>query len=127
MGISTQAHTRQSVRLIVSGLGNIGRRFVAILRDKEALLEKRYGVAFTVVGAADSRGAAGLQTGLDLTTIVQLKEEGKSIADYAEYGRAGRRRSWPMSSRRSNSQRYSSSPSQSRRASSRPSRLMCTG
>ena len=80
----------QSVRLIVSGLGNIGIRFIGILRDKQAYLRLKYGLEFQVVGAADSRGSAVLAAGLDLDTIVRLKENGGSIADYPQYGQAGR-------------------------------------
>ncbi|MFN2219616.1 MAG: homoserine dehydrogenase [Anaerolineae bacterium] len=77
------------VRLIVSGLGNIGRRFAAILSQKAADLQTRYGIAFSVVGAADSRGAAIDPAGLDLAALVRLKEGGHSAADYAGRGRPG--------------------------------------
>jgi len=80
----------QNVRLIASGLGNIGLRFVGILRDKQAHLRDRYGLEFQLVGAADSRGSAADPAGLDLDTVVRLKEAGASIADYPQQGQAGR-------------------------------------
>ena len=72
----------QTVRLLVSGLGNIGRRFLQDLLDKSDLLRTRYGLEFRVVGAVDSRGAASDPEGLDLAEIVRLKETGQSVAAY---------------------------------------------
>ena len=71
------------VRLIVSGLGNLGRRFLEILEHKATLLRARYGLTFQVIGVADSQGAAIDLAGLDLADIVRLKESGQSIAAYA--------------------------------------------
>jgi homoserine dehydrogenase len=68
-------------------LGNIGRRFLEILIDKAGLLRTRYGLAFCVVGAADSRGAALDPEGLDLAAIVRLKQAGQSVAGLPERGR----------------------------------------
>jgi homoserine dehydrogenase len=76
------------VRLVVSGLGNIGRRYLEILIDKAGLLRARYGLVLRVVGAADSRGAAVDPAGLDLAEIVRLKKAGQSAADYSGCGRA---------------------------------------
>ena len=69
----------QPIRLVVSGLGNIGRRFLEILEHKAAYLRARYGLTFQVIGAADSRGAAIDLAGLDLADIVRLKEGGQSV------------------------------------------------
>jgi homoserine dehydrogenase len=79
----------KTVRLIVSGLGNIGARFIAILNAKQAHLLDRYGLAMQVVGAADSRGTAADPGGLDLSTIVQLKEQRQSVSAYPLAGRPG--------------------------------------
>ena len=89
MPTSSTANKSRTVRLLVSGLGNIGRRFLQVLIDKDDLLRARYGLEFRVVGAADSRGAASDPAGLNLAEIVRLKEAGKSIAAYpgAEAGR----------------------------------------
>jgi len=90
MPAARKTSSPKQVRLIVSGLGNIGARFVAILRAKDQHLRSKYGLALQVVGAADSRGAAADQAGLDLATVVQLKEQGQSVADYPTYGKMGR-------------------------------------
>ena len=83
---STPSDVR-TVRLLVSGLGNIGRRFLETMIDKAGLLRERYGLAFRVVGAADSRGAAIDPEGLDLAAIVRLKKAGHSVADLPGRGR----------------------------------------
>ena len=74
-------------RLIVTGLGNVGRSFLGVLRSQESLLRDRYGVAFSVVGAADSGGAASDPTGLDCALILATKRGGQSVAGLAGAGR----------------------------------------
>jgi homoserine dehydrogenase len=70
------------VDLIVSGLGNIGRRFLSILDRKRPYLCQKYGLDLNVVGVVDSRGAAIDTHGLDLARLVNIKEKGGSAADY---------------------------------------------
>lgn len=66
--------------LILAGLGNVGRSFLGILQSQEGLLRERYGVAFAIVGAADSGGAASDPGGLDIGAILDAKRAGKSVA-----------------------------------------------
>jgi homoserine dehydrogenase len=73
----------QTIRLILTGLGNLGRRFCEILLEKEADLRQRYDLSFRLVGTADSRGAVYEPQGLDLAQIVRLKKEGISVIKYA--------------------------------------------
>jgi homoserine dehydrogenase len=73
--------------MILVGLGNLGRRFCEIVADKDADLRERYGLALTLVGAADSRGAAYDPAGLDLREVARIKREGGTVADYAGAGR----------------------------------------
>ena len=82
-------HEPKNVRLIVSGLGNIGARFIAILNAKQAHLRTKYGLVLQVVGAADSRGTAADPAGLDLSTILQLKEQRQSVSAYPVAGQIG--------------------------------------
>ena len=77
------------VTLILVGLGNIGRRFLQVLLDKADHLRRQYGLAFRLVGAADSRGAAHDPAGLDLRAIVALKKQGQSVAQYPDLGQPG--------------------------------------
>jgi homoserine dehydrogenase len=73
----------QTIRLVLTGLGNLGRRFCEILLEKDKHLRQRYGLSFRIVGAADSRGVAYDPAGLDLAQIVRLKKEGASISTHA--------------------------------------------
>ena len=76
-------------RLILSGLGNVGRSFLQILQSQETLLRERYGVAFRVVGAADSGGAALSDAGLDIAALLDAKQRRASAATLPNVGRAG--------------------------------------
>jgi homoserine dehydrogenase len=80
---------QKQIRIVVSGLGNIGRRFLSILDRKAPLLRERYSLSFLLVAAADSRGAALDPEGLDIQTVVDLKVDGRSVADFPGHGRAG--------------------------------------
>jgi homoserine dehydrogenase len=74
------------IRLAMVGLGNLGRRFCSILLEKDLHIKEQYGLYFSVVAAADSRGAAYDTDGLDLNRIVTLKSVGHSIAQYPHSG-----------------------------------------
>ena len=78
-----------TVRIILVGLGNLGRRLCEILPQKEPLLRSRYGLDLRVVAAADSRGAAYDPAGLDLKEVVRLKLTGGTVAGYPGAGRQG--------------------------------------
>ncbi|MBN1249937.1 MAG: homoserine dehydrogenase [Anaerolineae bacterium] len=75
------------VRLLLIGLGNLGRRFCEIVAEREPLLAERYGLRFLLVGAADSRGAACDPAGLDMTAVARIKHAGGTIGDYPGLGR----------------------------------------
>ncbi|HEU4588673.1 MAG TPA: hypothetical protein VFS11_08495 [Gemmatimonadales bacterium] len=75
--------------LLLIGLGNVGRSFLQVLDSQAPLLRDRYGVAFRVVGAADSGGAAVAPEGLDGAAILAAKARGASVATLPGVGRAG--------------------------------------
>jgi homoserine dehydrogenase len=77
------------VRFVLVGLGNLGRRFCEILIEKDAHLQERYGLEFSLVGAADSGGAACAAEGLDLSQVVHLKQAGNTVGRYSAGGRLG--------------------------------------
>lgn len=79
----------KQIRLILVGLGNIGWRFLSILDRKAAHLSERNGLSFSLVGAADSRGAAVCADGLDMAALVRLKKERRSAAEMPDVGRPG--------------------------------------
>jgi homoserine dehydrogenase len=74
-------------RYILTGLGNIGRNFLAITRARERLLAERYGVALRAVGVADSSGALYDPAGLDLDQIIALKQARQEVAALATASR----------------------------------------
>ena len=78
-----------TVRFLLVGLGNLGRRFCEVLLEKEPLLRRRYGLNLRLVGAADSRGAAYAPEGLDLNRVVELKQAGGTIVGYSGIGQQG--------------------------------------
>ncbi len=67
-------------RILLHGLGNVGRRFLELIRDREALLASRDGLCLKVVGAADRGGIAFDPAGLDLSRVIDLKTQGRSVA-----------------------------------------------
>lgn len=76
------------VRLAVIGLGNVGRNFLSLLLEKQAVLHGQYGMAPLITGAADSSGGAVDAAGLDISKIIALKAAGQGIAVYPEHGSA---------------------------------------
>lgn len=80
----------KSVRFLLVGLGNLGRRFCEILSEKNVFLRRRYGLDLRLIGAADSRGAAyDPVMGLDPGKVAALKRAGGTIADYPVAGQRG--------------------------------------
>ena len=62
-----------TVRFLLIGLGNLGRRFCEILSEKDVFLRRRYKLNLHLVGAADSRGAAyDPVMGLDLNSTLSI-------------------------------------------------------
>ena len=77
------------VRLVLIGLGNVGRNLLRLLADKKQVLSGKYGLDLIVVGAADSAGAAMDSAGLDPAALVSLKEQKKSVSTYIRGARPG--------------------------------------
>lgn len=75
------------IRLAVIGLGNVGRRFLELVQRKAPLLRERYGLELVVTAAGDSSGGADYFSGLDIRTILDLKQSGKGMAAYPTHGR----------------------------------------
>ncbi len=70
----------RTYRIVLSGLGNVGRSFLTIMQSQAMLLARRYRVALRLVAAADSGGAAIDAGGLDPAAILALKQHGQSVA-----------------------------------------------
>jgi len=76
----------RTVDIVLVGVGNLGRRFTQLLADKAAYLKTRYGIAFRLIGVADSRGVAHDPAGLDPEIVVRIKNEGRSVGEYPNAG-----------------------------------------
>jgi len=76
-------------RLVVIGVGNVGRRFLNLLVTQHDLLLERFGLEPLVVGVADSGGAAYAPAGLDPEAIIGLKEQGQSVSALPGSGQPG--------------------------------------
>jgi homoserine dehydrogenase len=79
----------EPIRLLLVGAGNVGRRVLELLMDKERLLQERFDLAFALVGLADSSGTAVRPAGLDLAEVVRLKTAGQGVAAFPGVGRPG--------------------------------------
>ncbi|MCR4407884.1 MAG: homoserine dehydrogenase [Anaerolineae bacterium] len=78
----------RTIRVLLIGLGNLGRRFCDLLVEKEPYIEARYGLRLLLVGAADSRGLAYDPHGLDPARVSAIKQAGGTVADYPKAGQA---------------------------------------
>jgi homoserine dehydrogenase len=78
----------RTVRLILCGLGNVGRNMLELMRSQEQLLRERYGLRLILVAAADSAGSAASPDGLDLAALIALKRARRSVVELPG-GRAG--------------------------------------
>ena len=76
----------RTVRIAISGLGNLGTRFIKLISDKHAKLRESYGLDLRIVAAADSRGAAQDPRGLDLDLILETKASTGTIGKYPQFG-----------------------------------------
>jgi homoserine dehydrogenase len=81
--------TEKKARLLMMGAGNVGRRFLELLVRKEETLRNKLELELTVVGVADTSGAAICATGLDPQRLVDLKARGQGVAGYPEWGQPG--------------------------------------
>ncbi len=79
----------QTTTVAIVGLGNVGRRLLELLEAKRDDLSTRFGLAFVVVGAADTTGAAVCADGLQAAEIGKCERGKMGIARYPQAGRAG--------------------------------------
>ena len=83
------AKSARKVRLLLIGAGNVGRRLLELFILKEDLLREQVGVELSLVGVADSSGAAISPSGLDLRRVIDLKLQGQGVAAYPGRGQLG--------------------------------------
>lgn len=71
----------QTRRVILNGLGHVGRSFLGILERQRVHLAGRHGLELRLCGAVDSGGAVHAEEGLDPALLVAWKASGRSVAE----------------------------------------------
>lgn len=72
------------MRLILVGFGTVGQSLAALIQERGAMLQARYGVEFSVVGVATgSRGMITNQSGLQIRPLLDAAQQG-SLTHYPE-------------------------------------------
>lgn len=84
------ARTTQDVRVLLIGVGNVGRRLLELFNRKREALHEDLRLQLTVAGVADRSGFAYCPAGLEPREIVRLKRDGQGVAAYPSWGQAGR-------------------------------------
>ena len=77
------------VRVLLIGVGNVGRRFLELIARKQDVLHSDLGLDLRLVGAADSSGVAVCPAGLNPQQVVKLKTKGQGVAAYPQWGQPG--------------------------------------
>ncbi|MCJ7496279.1 MAG: hypothetical protein MUP68_18900, partial [Deltaproteobacteria bacterium] len=77
------------VRIVICGLGRVGRAFVGLLIQKDKDLRNRYGLKLKIVAAVDIGGAAVDPEGLPLQDLLTHLEKGGRVEDMIGYGKKG--------------------------------------
>jgi len=77
------------VRIVVCGLGRVGKAFVNLLIQKEKDLRSRYGLNLKIVAAVDINGGAVSLQGLPLKELMVHLEKGGSVETLPGFGRKG--------------------------------------
>lgn len=79
----------KNIRLGLLGFGNVLRAFAELLPEKTAIIQQRYGIAFSVVGiATGSRGIVITPKGIDLKAALKahdLRRLGEPVKDSLEF------------------------------------------
>ncbi len=73
------------VRLALVGLGNVGRRFLRHLIERDDTLSEKYDLAFSVHCVVDSSGVAVSDDGFDLNRLLEHKARGLKLCELPEF------------------------------------------
>jgi hypothetical protein len=75
----------KQVGLALVGLGNVGRRFLRLLIERDDMLREKYGIVFRVHCVVDSSGVAISDEGFDLPSLIQHKVRGLKLRELREF------------------------------------------
>ena len=68
------------MRIILIGLGTVGKSFCRLLDERKRELLSKYGLDTRIVAVSDSGGIAINENGLDITEILSIKDSHQSIS-----------------------------------------------
>lgn len=71
------------VRLALVGLGNVGKAFLGLIGEKEAVLRGRYGLELSLTAVADSSGGLLDPAGIDLPALLAHKTASRGVGSFA--------------------------------------------
>jgi homoserine dehydrogenase len=69
------------IKIVIVGLGNVGRRLLELMEKKRTLLRRRFNLEFIIVAAADSSGAHIFSDGVSPNELIALKTRRGKIGD----------------------------------------------
>ena len=75
----------KQVKLALVGLGNVGRRLLRHLIEREDVLRDKYGLSFAVHIVVDSSGVAISEDGFDLPRLLAHKMGGARLSELGEF------------------------------------------
>lgn len=81
--------TVKTIRFLLIGAGNVGRRFLDLIALKQDTLRDRLGLDLVLAGVADRSGVAVCPAGLDPERVVELKLNDQGVAAYPRWGQVG--------------------------------------
>jgi homoserine dehydrogenase len=82
---------KKTIRVVLCGLGNVGRAFLQLLQERRQHIEDHYGLPLALSAAVDIGGAAVSEDseGLDLGSLCRHLAAGKSVETFQPSGRPG--------------------------------------
>ncbi len=79
------------MKILLAGFGVVGRAFARLIEERRTLLYRDHGLAPSLAGVIDSRGAALAERGLDLAAVEEAKERHGTVAALPAHGIPGAR------------------------------------
>jgi len=81
----------QSTKIVLCGLGRVGKELVQLLADRGAEIQKKYGLRFVLTAAVDIGGAATTTSdnGLPTAELLAHLRRGGVVENFGEFGQPG--------------------------------------
>ena len=81
----------ESTKIVLCGLGGVGKELVQLLADRGAEIEKKYGLRFVLTAAVDIGGAATTtgDNGLPAAELLAHLRRGGAVENFGEFGQPG--------------------------------------